>query len=380
MKNIYSLILAVCFLLSLVFLLANQGQNPQWKGKIEYEDGVKVIENPRKPLYGEIKFELEEDLCIGNKKDDNYSFRRARGIAVDDKENIYVSDTDNQRIQKYDRVGRFLQTIGRTAQRNAALEQPMKIILDERTGFLYVLDRRHIKIFNKEGTYLTYIPGRPQDFLLGSDECIFVKSHFSPPGLEEFKIFRKTSLQGKIVKEFAKYSYKPTIGVFYEEMLPGDDYVGLGYDLFITRIDSHTLIYGHSKEYELNVINYDGEPLYKIRKEEPYRKFSKKEKKVDRENRLPPHKPFFHSLFSDSEGRIYVQTNLNRFNSPEWDRKCDVFSKDGYYLYGTVIPRSTHIIRKGYLYKYGPSKNREKSGWQVIRYKIKNWEQIKTGI
>jgi hypothetical protein len=65
-KDKYSFMLAVCFLVSLVFLGANQSQNPQWKGTIEEEDGVKVIKNPREPLYGEITFDLEEDLSIGN--------------------------------------------------------------------------------------------------------------------------------------------------------------------------------------------------------------------------------------------------------------------------------------------------------------------------
>jgi hypothetical protein len=37
-------------------------QKPQWKGTIEEENGVKVIKNPNEPLYGEISFNLEEDL------------------------------------------------------------------------------------------------------------------------------------------------------------------------------------------------------------------------------------------------------------------------------------------------------------------------------
>jgi len=59
----------------LIFLLVNfsiadpeDKQKPQWKGKIEYENGVKVIKNPREPLYGKITLELEEhtelDLAI----------------------------------------------------------------------------------------------------------------------------------------------------------------------------------------------------------------------------------------------------------------------------------------------------------------------------
>jgi len=41
-------------------------QKTEWKGKIEYENGIKVIKNPEQPLFGEIIFDLEEDLSTGN--------------------------------------------------------------------------------------------------------------------------------------------------------------------------------------------------------------------------------------------------------------------------------------------------------------------------
>ena len=69
MKRFIPLILF--FLLLLGFSI---NQKPQWKGKIEEENGVKVIKNPKEPLYGEITVELEEDLSIGNEEDENYAF------------------------------------------------------------------------------------------------------------------------------------------------------------------------------------------------------------------------------------------------------------------------------------------------------------------
>ena len=43
-------------------------QNPQWKGKIEYDDGITVVKNPKEPIYGEGIFGLKEELTIGKKK------------------------------------------------------------------------------------------------------------------------------------------------------------------------------------------------------------------------------------------------------------------------------------------------------------------------
>ena len=69
---------------------------------------MKVVKNPDEPLYGEIQLDLEEDLSIGREDDENYMFYSARNIALDSDENIYVLDSGNHRIQKFDKDGRFL--------------------------------------------------------------------------------------------------------------------------------------------------------------------------------------------------------------------------------------------------------------------------------
>ena len=93
MKYKYSFILVVCFLVSLTFLVSSQDENPQWKGTIEEEDGIKVIKNPAEPLYGELTLKLEEDLSIGSDKDENYLFYKTWHLAVDKEGNIYYSDS-----------------------------------------------------------------------------------------------------------------------------------------------------------------------------------------------------------------------------------------------------------------------------------------------
>ena len=49
---------------------------------------------------------------------------------------------------------------------------------------------------------------------------------------------------------------------------------GYEYDLYFSDIDAHTFIYGHSKEYKLNVIKNDGEFLYILKKDEPQMPFT----------------------------------------------------------------------------------------------------------
>ena len=342
-------------------------QDARSEGKIEKPDGVEIIHNPDKPLYGKVDFELEEEISIGNKEDENYSFSRVRGLAVDDEGNIYASDADKRRIQKFDRYGRFLQTIGK-----ATLVLPMKVLLDEKTGLLYVIDDRDIKIFNKAGTYLSGIPIRPRDFFLARDGNIFVVEYSRP-----YVFLRKVNSQDQILMELAKFPFEQIVAGFFEGMLPGDGRAGMEYDLWVTQINIHTLIYGYSKEYELNTKDDTGKPILKIRKDEPYREFAEVHKKSITGDKLPPHVPFFHSLFTDDEDLIFVQKN---FPSTFEDRKCDVFSRDGVYLYETFIPRDIKLIDNGCLYTFEPGKIENKYARQIKRYRIKNWQSIKKGI
>jgi len=65
-KHSFIFIIFVCIFLSSSY----SQQKAEWKGTVEEMDGVKVIKNPQEPLFGEIEFELEEDLSIGREDDD----------------------------------------------------------------------------------------------------------------------------------------------------------------------------------------------------------------------------------------------------------------------------------------------------------------------
>jgi len=112
-KTTSKIVSIVLFLTVFVLIISSGNQKPEWKGKIETEDGVKVIKNPSESLFGEIEFEIEVDLVLGSEKDENYMFYRVWDIAVNDRGDIYVLDSRKYRIQKYDKDGRYLQTIGR---------------------------------------------------------------------------------------------------------------------------------------------------------------------------------------------------------------------------------------------------------------------------
>jgi hypothetical protein len=101
MKHKFNFILVGLIISAFILSLACQKQKTGWQGTIEEENGIKVVKNPAEPMFGELVFELEEDLSIGSVEDENTMFYRIGGIDVDSQHNIYVLDSGNHRIQKF---------------------------------------------------------------------------------------------------------------------------------------------------------------------------------------------------------------------------------------------------------------------------------------
>jgi DNA-binding beta-propeller fold protein YncE len=81
-------------------------------------------------------------------------FRRPVDVAVDEEGRIYVADQGNQRVQRFDKDGKFLGAFGGFAPQAGLLAAPASI--EYAAGRLYVADRDHqrIQVFDREGKAL----------------------------------------------------------------------------------------------------------------------------------------------------------------------------------------------------------------------------------
>jgi hypothetical protein len=344
---------------------------------------VTVVKNPDEPLYGELVFDLEEDLSIGREDDENYMFFRIGDIKVDGDGNIYVFEFGNKRIQKFDRDGNFLCTIGREGQGPGEYQRPIGFLLDDKKGIIGVKDMRKLIVFDKDGNYL--------------DEDISLESFFYPlifdssgtlwgidnewEGDDEvtanhFRTLIKLNNKGQIAKKFAKFPYE-----FYIQRMANGAVLstssGEEYDLSVSSLRERSIVYGYSREYELNIIDLDGNLHTKFKKAEPYQNFAAEERNKYKRAIVPEYKPFFYSLFTDSEDRIYSQRNNARLIETV-EKTFDVFSKSGYYLYKTVCLLTPYVIKDGFFYTR--IVNEDTGEVFVKRFRIKNWKQIKKGI
>lgn len=78
----------------------------------------------------------------------------------------------------------------------------------------------------------------------------------------------------------------------------------------------------------------------------------------------------------DDLGRIYIQRDIAYRDDYESKNIVDTFGKNGYFLYRTSFPQNACVIRDGFLYDY--EVNIQDALEYVKRYKIKNWDQIKS--
>ncbi|MCK4646549.1 MAG: 6-bladed beta-propeller [Candidatus Aminicenantes bacterium] len=390
-------LLVILLILCSIIISKEQRQKIEWKGKIEIEDGSKVIKNPGEPLYGEITFELEEDLSIGNEDDENYIFYGLVTLAVDSEENIFVLDGGNCRIQKFDKNGSYLQTIGGRGQGPGEFEQPMWIHVDVK-DIIYVFDSlgRYLNVFEKDGKFKEKKRLKHSFFGFGISEegnILTQISFYSPEGSTRDVVIMDS--KGKVIKRIVSYPYKlpPRI----KKRILGNPYSHRLY--FYPALDGSG-VYGHSSEYKLYVLNTSGETRFRIEKEEKAEPVTQKDKKRRIDNYLerqekssrkeklsrnevkkayvfPKIKPFFSRIILDNERRIYVR-RFKLYNPEDRSELYDLFSEKGIYIYRVKMPLPPRIIRKGYIYRIVP--DRDTGYIKVKRYKIRNWDKIKEEI
>jgi hypothetical protein len=91
---------------------SRKGDVSGWKATVEIVNGVKTVRNPETPRYGEFVFDLDEDLVIGEEKDEAYFFPGRATVNIDDKGLLYVCDHGNRR-------SRFMGAMGDSSERSA---------------------------------------------------------------------------------------------------------------------------------------------------------------------------------------------------------------------------------------------------------------------
>jgi hypothetical protein len=399
MKNKTKVVAIVLSISALMMLFSCQKQKAEWQGTIEEVDGVTVVKNPKESYYGELILDLEEDLVIGQEDDKNYQFYQVNDLDVDSGDNIYVADAGNSRIQKFDKNGNYILTIGGKGQGPGEFTGISDILVDEEDK-LYVLGGRRIQIFNSSGEYLNgfVLESTISNFFLDSDGFIFGISRISDREGTKSEVV-KLSSEGKLIKTCAEFSEHKTV-----RKKRGEDFVffrayhSYTHKLLLTALDSKTFSYVDTSKYEIFVIDKDGDLISKIQVDEKSHSITQSEKDhiierleegmsrdgikwpigvLEEACAFPSSRPFFLGMIADDLQRLYLRRVKSVLDESE-EQIFDVYSKDGYFIYRMKMAFLPELFNNDYLYNI--EEDDDTGEVFIKRYKIKNWKQIKEKI
>ena len=390
----------IALLGSLLIASSAYAQSPEWKGKIEYEDRVKFVINPKEPLYGDIKFNLEEDLIIEERVGRKYRFYQISRIAVGREGNIYALDIRKNQVFRFDRTGEYIDKFGGKGQGPGEFERPAYILIDNRQN-IFVSENRKIQIFNNQGKYLDRISFNNDitQFICDDGGNIIAISHVvTEEGTK--KAIMKFDDKGRMIKELAVFTDIKAV------VRKGDDgkpfslkvYHEYNYWPYLCPSGNSRFYYAHPSEYKLYMMSNEGALEMVIEKNGSPKQIGRKEKEliVDRiEGRLkrmgrtfsrdyieaacqfPEHRPFFNSITSDKRGFLFIARTKSVIDENE-SYDFDIFGENGIFLYRTSLRFEPDYIDKGNLYRIYVDD--DPAEVKLIKYKIKNWDQIKNCI
>lgn len=107
--------------------------------------------------YSEAYREMVSVLSWGGPGALEGQFSYPKGLAVDSQGNVYVVDSQNHRVQKFDSEGRFISSWGSLGQAPGEFTEPWGIAVDDQ-GDVYVADtwNHRLQKFTNDGELITY--------------------------------------------------------------------------------------------------------------------------------------------------------------------------------------------------------------------------------
>jgi RHS repeat-associated protein len=94
---------------------------------------------------------------FGSEGSGNGQFKGPAGTAVDASGNIWVADSGNNRIEKFEALGKFLASYGTAGSGNSQFKNPTGLAINPSTGKVYVADagNNRIEVLDSAGKYVT---------------------------------------------------------------------------------------------------------------------------------------------------------------------------------------------------------------------------------
>ena len=321
-----------------------------WQGSVETVDGIKIVRNPRSPMYPDGALELREDLSIGTAEGaEAYMFIRLRGLAIDNDGAIYALDQRKPSVDVFSSAGAHLRSIGRKGQGPGEFQTPFFVSLSP-AGELMVGGMDRLSYFNRSGVFLRGQDNTVQPFA-------FVKYLANGDAVGTRMVMEEQNPRYEVVLCGPDIKPKSVLG-FSRMPEPSAKY-----DLFASVIrwdvagGKEIACASGEGDYSLSVFDASGRVVRRIVKE--YDPVPVSDQDIGRmmkqhgfesrdEVMAPRYLPPIWWIYADEEGRIYVSTWQR--DPVSGVRLFNVFDPDGRYLCDYRIPGEPIVFKSGKLY------------------------------
>ncbi|CAH3038848.1 unnamed protein product [Porites lobata] len=179
--------------------------NGPWGVAVNDRDEIAVTElwNHRVSVYSSDGIHLRS---FGGEGEENGELNQPSGIAFDSHGNIIVADCNNDRVQVFDRNGKFLRKFGKHGTLDHKLKNPEGLSINGQS-YIIVSDRDNklIKIFSSNGEYLGKFGGAGS--LVSPYHCIQHGQYLIVSDCDDHSI-KMFDLEGKFIFKFGKQGNK----------------------------------------------------------------------------------------------------------------------------------------------------------------------------
>jgi hypothetical protein len=282
--------------------------------KTDKQIRIEPVINSAKPLMGERQFTLLNRKVLERK------FYMV-SVDLDTDDNLFVLDLMQKKIFKFDKAGTFQKII-----ESPVFVEPGLLLVDYCNRVL-VRDKKNLHVFSREGAYQKTIkfPFYLGEFAVTKKDLILISSEVLARGelRRQVNVFDFT---GKQVRKIFEQSDNVPQGAntslqFHPKLL--------------IRHNKKMAVIAYTANYELYLIDENGDIKAVIKKEESPQPLSREDLKQIKEAKvpvwIPKFKPLFYDLFIDDEGNIYVEKWTE--GDPRKDRYFDVFDNNGKFIY-----------------------------------------------
>jgi len=338
----------LCILLCLTFFLTCGPKQKNVERIIE--DGVEVVLNNIDPYTIKGKpqtFTLEEELVIDTEKDEiaKIGLTDLSSFGVDSVGSIYLSREragEDNYIFKFDEKGNYLLSFGRQGQGPGEFQNPPYLVLNELDEIMATAaSRRRLVLFNKNGAFIREIPfdvNIGMGILLKNGNYLIFHQVWGRRD-RDYMSQAPLSLWNSEFKEIVELARLRLPNFF--KMKKGTDRV------FKWSVSGDYVYIGDDdEEYEINVYDFDGNEVRRIRKK--YKKISipkdykeEKLKDMNPEERkvtfFPDSFPPYQTFFTSDNGWIFVMTNEKGENEDEF--VFDIFNPEGVFVGRKILTR-----------------------------------------